>query len=72
MDRAPARGHLDYHRSHLRFYRKHHGPLLTGLLRLWMVGSGALLWIAARVARNDRPEDPGAALARVRLGLRGR
>jgi GT2 family glycosyltransferase len=71
MEAAPARSRLEYHRSHLRFYRKHNGPLLAGLLRLFMVASGALLWARARAARNDRPEDRAAGLERIRLGLHG-
>jgi N-acetylglucosaminyl-diphospho-decaprenol L-rhamnosyltransferase len=72
MEATPSRSRLEYHRSHLLFYRKHHGPLLTGLLRLWMVASGALRWIKTRGAPNDRPEDAAGALDLLRLGLRGR
>lgn len=72
METAPARSRLEYHRSHLLFYRKHHGALLAGLLRLWMVASGTLGWIRARAAPNDRPGDPAGALELLRLGLRGR
>jgi N-acetylglucosaminyl-diphospho-decaprenol L-rhamnosyltransferase len=72
MATAPARSRLEYHRSHLSFYRKHHGALLTGLLRLWMVASGALGWIRSRATPNDRPEDSAGDLDLLRLGLRGR
>ncbi len=72
METAPSRSRLEYHRSHLFFYRKHHGALLTGLLRLWMVASGTLRWIRARAAPNDRPEDSAGAKDLLRLGLRGR
>jgi N-acetylglucosaminyl-diphospho-decaprenol L-rhamnosyltransferase len=36
MESASARARLEYRRSHLRFYRKHNGPLSTALLRVWM------------------------------------
>ena len=34
MEQAGARARIEYDRSHLHFYRKHHGRLLAGLLRL--------------------------------------
>ena len=39
---APARARLEYHRSHLRYYRKHNGPLLTTLLRAYLAVTGGL------------------------------
>ena len=72
METAPERSRLEYHRSHLRFYRKHNGKVLTGLLRLWLATSGALAWLGTAVRPNDRPEARSAALERLRLGLRGR
>jgi GT2 family glycosyltransferase len=41
MATDPWRSRLEYHRSHLRFYRKHNGPLQTLLLRGWLL-AGAL------------------------------
>jgi hypothetical protein len=70
METAPSRARLEYHRSHLRFYRKHNGTVLTGLLRAWMAASGCLAWLAARFP-NDRPAARAAALEQLRLGLRG-
>jgi GT2 family glycosyltransferase len=40
MDRAPQRARLEYHRSHLRYYRKHNGLLARGALRLLLLGRG--------------------------------
>jgi GT2 family glycosyltransferase len=40
MDRAPERSRLEYHRSHLRYYRKHNGPLACAALRLLLFGRG--------------------------------
>jgi len=59
-DRSRAR--LEYQRSHVRYYRKHCGPLATTGLRIWLVARGLL--DALRTRRN------GVAL--VRLGLLGR
>ncbi len=70
METAPSRARIEYHRSHLLFYRKHNGAILTGLLRVWMAASGSLSWIAARLP-NDRPDALAAALEQLRLGLRG-
>jgi hypothetical protein len=40
MDQAPERARLEYDRSHLLYYRKHNGPLLTALLRTWLALAG--------------------------------
>jgi GT2 family glycosyltransferase len=40
MEKAAARARAEYDRSHLRYYRKHNGPLQTALLRLWMAAGG--------------------------------
>ena len=45
MEQAATRARAEYDRSHVHFYRKHNGPLLTGLLRLQ---------IAVRVALRGR------------------
>lgn len=58
-DRGRAR--LEYQRSHLRYYRKHCGPLATAGLRLWLVARGLL--------ESFRAPDAGGAL--IGLGLRG-
>jgi GT2 family glycosyltransferase len=39
MASDPWRSQLEYHRSHLRFYRKHNGWLQTALLRCWIAAS---------------------------------
>jgi GT2 family glycosyltransferase len=36
MAKAPSRTRLEYHRSHLAYYRKHRGPLAVALLRAWI------------------------------------
>jgi GT2 family glycosyltransferase len=42
MGKAAARARAEYDRSHLRYYRKHNGPLQTALLRAWMAATGRL------------------------------
>jgi N-acetylglucosaminyl-diphospho-decaprenol L-rhamnosyltransferase len=41
MESDPWRSRLEYHRSHLRFYRKHNAALQTLLLRAWLAGGAA-------------------------------
>jgi N-acetylglucosaminyl-diphospho-decaprenol L-rhamnosyltransferase len=36
MAHAPERARFEYHRSHLRYYRKHHGPLRVAFLRAYL------------------------------------
>jgi N-acetylglucosaminyl-diphospho-decaprenol L-rhamnosyltransferase len=40
MARTPERSRLEYHRSHLRYYRKHNGLLARGALRALLAGRG--------------------------------
>jgi N-acetylglucosaminyl-diphospho-decaprenol L-rhamnosyltransferase len=40
MDQSPERARLEYDRSHLRYYRKHNGRLLTALLRTRLALAG--------------------------------
>lgn len=47
MEQAPTRSRIEYHRSHLRYYRKHRGLLWTGLLRLYFAGLSAGSWLVA-------------------------
>ena len=47
MQTDPARARLEYHRSHLRFYRKHNGPALTAALRAFIGAGAALGWLQA-------------------------
>lgn len=62
MSRSPARARLEYHRSHLRYYHKHNGPLERAVLRASMLGRGLALLL--------RRGDPEAAReARVLLDL---
>lgn len=62
MTKAPARARLEYHKSHLRYYRKHRGFLDVLILRLLLAGKAAA---AAFRQGRGRPtaDDPDALLA---------
>ncbi|HEV7502739.1 MAG TPA: glycosyltransferase family 2 protein [Vicinamibacteria bacterium] len=70
MEQAPALARLEYHRSHLRFYRKHN-PLPTQLaLRVWMAGRAVWGWL--RAGSGDEGRRRRAEETRVlSLALRG-
>jgi GT2 family glycosyltransferase len=73
MEQIADRARLEYHRSHLLYYRKHNGPLASALLRTWLAGAAAAGW-----ARSWTHEGPAGEAARrreldvLRLALRGR
>jgi GT2 family glycosyltransferase len=70
MSRAPERAALEYHRSHLLYYRRHTGPASRALLRLLLAVRGLGGWMAG-VARGQAPARRlGASL--LGLALRGR
>jgi N-acetylglucosaminyl-diphospho-decaprenol L-rhamnosyltransferase len=52
MARAAERARLEYHRSHLRYYRKHNGPLATAALRAGLAAR-ALAGLAGSWVRRD-------------------
>jgi N-acetylglucosaminyl-diphospho-decaprenol L-rhamnosyltransferase len=63
-------GGLEYHRSHIRFYAKHHGWGTALALRGSLAIRGALAGLTASGPRAA--EDRRAAAALVRLALRGK
>jgi GT2 family glycosyltransferase len=68
MARAPERARLEYHRSHLLYYRKHNGPLARGALRLALIGR-ALFGLARGVLGDDASgRKESWKLARLALG----
>ena len=70
MARAPRRAVLEYHRSHLLYYRRHNGPAARAVLRLLLAARGLAGW-AAGVVRGCAPtRHLGTSL--LRLALRGR
>ncbi len=48
MSKAGARPRLEYHRSHVRYYRKHNGVVATAALRLAIGIRGSVLWLSGR------------------------
>lgn len=65
MEKAPRRARLEYHRSHLLYYRKHNGPVAQASLRLLLAGRGALAWLRGKAQRNEGACTEGAALLRL-------
>lgn len=54
MQGDPGRAGLEYHRSHVRFYRKHNGAALTAALRLFLGVKASLGWLGALGPGLDR------------------
>lgn len=52
MDRAADRAFLEYHRSHVLYYRKHNGPLATALLRSYLAATAAAGWALSWTQRG--------------------
>jgi N-acetylglucosaminyl-diphospho-decaprenol L-rhamnosyltransferase len=70
MEQAPARARLEYHKSHLRYYRKHNSPAQRAALRAWLATRAAWGWLRAgggEEGRSRRAE--GREL--LRLAFRG-
>jgi N-acetylglucosaminyl-diphospho-decaprenol L-rhamnosyltransferase len=66
MDRVPARARLEYHRSHLRLYRKHSGAVSILLLRLLLAARGGLGALS-----GSTPGERAEGRTLLRLGLLG-
>jgi GT2 family glycosyltransferase len=69
MARAPRRARLEYHRSHLLYYRKHNGLAQRAGLRALLAARAALA-LGASVLSADRTRRD-ESLALVRLALAG-
>ena len=69
MSKAPRRARLEYHRSHLLYYRKHNGPLSRAALRILLAARGALEWLAATVSGDAPGRADAVALLRLSLDL---
>jgi GT2 family glycosyltransferase len=70
MARAPERARLEYHRSHLLYYRKHCGLLQRAALRVLIAARACLELAAGAVSGNLARCREAAAL--LRLSLSGR
>jgi len=64
MSRDPARARLEYHRSHLRYYARHCGPLDRAILRAALLARGLAGLVRGPVASAE-------ARRLLRLVLRG-
>ncbi len=67
MEHAPARARLEYYRSHLRYYRKHNGPLGNAVLRALLIGQGLVGWISALGPGTQRRQRRAEAAILLRL-----
>jgi N-acetylglucosaminyl-diphospho-decaprenol L-rhamnosyltransferase len=70
MQRDPERARLEYHRSHLRFYRKHNGLAVATALRAFVGAGAALRWLRSLgpgQGRRERRREHGDVL-RLALG----
>jgi GT2 family glycosyltransferase len=68
MARRAALSRLEYHRSHLLYYRLHNAPASQALLRLILAARGALSWAAGALRLEPAARRAGGSL--VRLALR--
>jgi hypothetical protein len=68
MAQAPRRARLEYHRSHLLYYRLHNGPLARAALRLLLAARGLGGWLRGHVSADAAARADGAARARLALG----
>jgi GT2 family glycosyltransferase len=69
MAKAPSRARLEYHRSHLLYYRKHNRPASQAVLRLLLLARGLTGWLRGRAAGDASARDDGTALLRLALSL---
>jgi hypothetical protein len=68
MDRALKRARREYHRSHLRYYRKHNGLLARGVLRLLLLGRGLAGVARGALTRNKDIRRESWTLIQLALG----
>ncbi len=68
MARAPRRARLEYHRSHLLYYRKHSGAVAQRALRLLLAARGFAEWSKGLATGDRDARTDGAALARLAIG----
>jgi N-acetylglucosaminyl-diphospho-decaprenol L-rhamnosyltransferase len=68
MSKAPRRARLEYHRSHLLYYRKHNGPLSRAALRVHLVARGCGQWLAAIASGDAEGRADAASLLQLSLG----
>jgi N-acetylglucosaminyl-diphospho-decaprenol L-rhamnosyltransferase len=69
MAQARRRARLEYHRSHLTYYRQHNGLVSRGVLRLLLALRGASGWLRATASGDRQGREDAAACLRLGLGL---
>jgi N-acetylglucosaminyl-diphospho-decaprenol L-rhamnosyltransferase len=67
MVKAAGRARLEYHRSHLRYYRKHNGTASVAALRALLLARGLAGWLRARVRRDADSSREAAGLLALAL-----
>jgi hypothetical protein len=67
MARSPQRARLEYHRSHLLYYRKHCGRGQQVALRALLTARAALALAAAVISGDRSRRDEPSALLRLAL-----
>jgi GT2 family glycosyltransferase len=68
MGRARRRARLEYHRSHLLYYRKHNGPVARVALRLLLAARGLGEWSKGVATGDANASADGATLLRLAIG----
>ena len=68
MSKAPGRARLEYHRSHLLYYRKHNGALSRVALGVYLAARACAGWLSALVSGDAAARSESAALLRLSLG----
>jgi GT2 family glycosyltransferase len=67
MARAPRRARLEYHRSHLLYYRNHNGLVAQVALRLLLAARGLADWTTSVAAGDVTARADAAALLRLAM-----
>jgi N-acetylglucosaminyl-diphospho-decaprenol L-rhamnosyltransferase len=62
-----GRALVEYHRSHLRYYARHNGLLLTTALRLWLLTRASYGGLRAVIGRDPGARSSWAQIAHVAL-----
>jgi hypothetical protein len=68
MARNADRARLEYHRSHLRYYRKHNGAAATAALRAGIAAKSLAGWMGALLKRDAARRSAHAEAIRLALG----
>ena len=68
MARTADRARLEYHRSHLRYYRKHNGAAATAILRAGIAAHSLAGWIGAALSGHATSRIAHAKALRLAIG----